>query len=170
MSLQDVSNTLWRERQLLEMLLFKLEEEQLLLAAGRTRWLPVATREAERVIDEIHETEILRASLVDGVAAQFGLGAEPSLRQLVEVLPSPWSELFDDHRRAFLALTDEVVAVAQANRELLVRASSAAREVLASLGVGNPERVEKADRAEGYGPARRPRVAILERHLLDRAL
>src|SRR4051812_39244560 len=44
MALTEVSNVLWRERELLEMLLFKLEEEQLLLTAGRTRWLPHATR------------------------------------------------------------------------------------------------------------------------------
>ncbi|CAN5337491.1 hypothetical protein BH23ACT9_BH23ACT9_24210 [soil metagenome] len=41
----DVSNILWRERQLLELLHFKLEVEQSLLAAGRTRWLSHATRE-----------------------------------------------------------------------------------------------------------------------------
>ena len=39
MALSDVSNILWRERQLLELLVFKLEEEQLVLAAGRNRWL-----------------------------------------------------------------------------------------------------------------------------------
>ena len=41
MALSDVSNILWRERQLLELLVFKLEEEQLVLAAGRSRWLVV---------------------------------------------------------------------------------------------------------------------------------
>ncbi|HEX4777551.1 MAG TPA: flagellar protein FlgN, partial [Acidimicrobiia bacterium] len=53
MSLSDVSNILWRERQLLELLLFKLEEEQMILAGGRTRWLPHATREVETVLGEL---------------------------------------------------------------------------------------------------------------------
>ena len=48
MGLQEVSTTLWQERNLLELLLFKLEEEQLLLAAGRTRWLARATRDDGR--------------------------------------------------------------------------------------------------------------------------
>ena len=39
MSLSEVSAALLHEQSLLEMLLFKLEEEHLLLAAGRTRWL-----------------------------------------------------------------------------------------------------------------------------------
>ena len=50
MSLTEVSSILWRERELLELLLFKLEEEQLLLAAGRSRWLGHATREVEMVL------------------------------------------------------------------------------------------------------------------------
>ena len=45
MSANDLSNLLWRERELLELLVFKLEEEQLLLTAGKSRWLPQATRE-----------------------------------------------------------------------------------------------------------------------------
>ena len=50
MALSDVSNILWRERQLLELLVFKLEEEQLVLAAGRARWLAHASREVESVL------------------------------------------------------------------------------------------------------------------------
>ena len=36
MSLNDVSKLLWRERELLELLLFKLDEENMIVAAGRT--------------------------------------------------------------------------------------------------------------------------------------
>ena len=53
MSLSEVSNILWRERQLLDLLVFKLEEEQLVLASGRTRWLSHATREVETILAEI---------------------------------------------------------------------------------------------------------------------
>ena len=42
MSMEDLSSVLWRERELLETLLFKLEIEQLVLASGRTRWLAPA--------------------------------------------------------------------------------------------------------------------------------
>jgi len=41
-SLSDLSSILWREREMLELLLFKLEEEQLILASGRSRWLTLA--------------------------------------------------------------------------------------------------------------------------------
>ena len=39
MSLTELVNTLWRQREALELLLFKLEEERLVLASGRQRWL-----------------------------------------------------------------------------------------------------------------------------------
>lgn len=133
MSFQDISNTLWRQRNLLEMLMFKLEEEQLILAAGRTRWIGPATREVEQVLDEIKTTEVMRAMQVDAVAPSLGLPANPSLRQLVDAAPEPWSALFDEHRRAFLGLTEEVVAVSKANKDLLARGAAAARDMLAAV-------------------------------------
>ena len=69
MALSDVSNILWRERQLLELLVFKLEEEQLVLAAGRTRWLAHATREVENVLGEIRRVELERAIAVADAGA-----------------------------------------------------------------------------------------------------
>src|SRR3954471_15425104 len=90
-ALSEVSNILWRERQLLELLLFKLEEEQLVLAAGRTRWLNQATREVEMVLDEIKRMELERSMAGDGVAAELGLGPGTSLRKLAETAPAPWN-------------------------------------------------------------------------------
>ena len=58
MGLADLSSILWREREMLELLLFKLEEEQLVLAGNRTRWLAHATREVEMVLDQIRRTEV----------------------------------------------------------------------------------------------------------------
>src|SRR5215212_6463380 len=68
MAVADVSTVLWRERELLELLLFKLEEEQLVLTSGRSRWLGHATREVEMVVAQIREAELARAVLVDALA------------------------------------------------------------------------------------------------------
>ncbi len=62
--MEDLSLILWRERELLDTLLYKLEIEQLVLAGGRSRWLPSAAREVETVLDAIRETELLRAVAV----------------------------------------------------------------------------------------------------------
>ena len=133
MGLQEVSTTLWQERNLLELLLFKLEEEQLLLAAGRTRWLARATREVEVVLERIREAEIMRSMEVDHVAPSLLLPPGPSLQQLAEHAPSPWNTMFADHRQAFLELTDEITQLASANRELVARGQRATQDFLATF-------------------------------------
>ncbi len=130
----EVSNILWRERQLLELLVFKLEEEQLVLAAGRTRWLAFATREVETVLEEIKRLELDRAVHVQGLARALSLGTTPSLRELMEQAPTPWDRIFAEHRRALLELAQEIDSVAKSNRDMLTRGQLATREALASLG------------------------------------
>ena len=144
MTLTEVSNILWRERQLLELLLFKLEEEQLLLASGRSRWLAHATREVETVLAEIKRVELSRAVQVEGLAVELGLSPNASLRELAEVAPPPWNSVLEDHREAFLQATQEITSLAQDNRELLSRGYSAARQVLSSMD---------DSRVETYSPA-----------------
>src|SRR5439155_7239823 len=97
----EVSNILWRERHLLELLLFKLEEEQLVLAAGRARLLAHATREVELVLEEIHRAELERAVHVDALAAELGLPPGASLRQLADAVHEPWKSVFAFHRQGF---------------------------------------------------------------------
>lgn len=131
---ENLSLILWRERELLETLLFKLEQEQLVLASGRTRWLPRAAREVEAVLDTLRETELLRAVAADDAARSLGMTANPSLRALAEASAEPWRTILLDHREAFVGFTREVLELATANRELLTAGYQAAREALLSLG------------------------------------
>src|SRR5918911_5555036 len=108
MALSDVSNILWRERQLLELLVFKLEEEQLVLASGRNRWLAHATREVENVLGEIKRVELERAMHVAEAGRELGLTGSPTLRELASLTPAPWDTIFNEHRRALLALAQEI--------------------------------------------------------------
>ncbi|HKG50532.1 MAG TPA: flagellar protein FlgN [Actinomycetales bacterium] len=133
MGLPDVSTVLWRERELLELLLFKLEEEQLVLTSGRTRWLAHATREVEMVIAQIRQAEVERAVLVDALAAELGLPPSPSLTALAEAASAPWDDLLRAHRAAFLTLAEEIAALSTTNRELLTSAQRASREVLGGM-------------------------------------
>ena len=133
MSMEDLSSVLWRERELLETLLFKLEVEQLVLASGRTRWLAPAAREIEEVLDAIRETELLRGLTADSVAADLGLGPNPSLREIAEASPEPWRTIWTDHRETFTAVSAEITAMAENNRELLTSGYQAAKATLLSL-------------------------------------
>lgn len=162
MGFPEVSAVLWRERELLELLLFKLEIEQLLLAAAHTRWLPHATREVEVILDEIRETELSRAVAVEGLALDLGLASSPSLRALADNASEPWQDIFHDHRTAFLTLTQEITDAAKTNREVMLIGQRASRQALLGLtdSVATYDPRGRASQAGDSVPAR----------LVDRAL
>lgn len=131
--MDDLSLILWRERELLETLLYKLEVEKLVLASGSSHWLAVAAREVESVLVSIRETELLRATVADQAAASLGMAANPSLRTLAEAVEEPWRTILLDHREAFLGYTRQVTELAAVNRELLTAGQQAARELFLGL-------------------------------------
>lgn len=159
MAMEELSSVLWRERELLEMLLFKLEEEQLLLAAGRTRWLPHAAREVETILEHLRETEVLRAVVADTAADALGLTSNPSLRALAEAAKEPWHTILLDHRDAFASVAAQVGGMADANRELLTAGYQAAQATLLSM----------SENPGTYG-ADGSTVTDRRNHLLDRSI
>lgn len=160
MTLNSLSEALWRERRLLELLLFKLEEEQLVLTNGRTRWLPQATREVESVLDEIRTAELARAVAVDDVAPALGVPASAGLTALAEAAPPPWDELLRAHRDAFASLTAEISRLADDNRELLAMSHRATQETIASL----------QDTARTYDGSGQSRTELTAAQLIDRSI
>lgn len=151
MSLAELSNVLWRQRQLLDVLLFRMTVEQTLLVGRQVRWLARATDEVEAVLDEMRQTELVRSVVLEEVASELGLGIDPSLRELAEAAPAPWGDIFEEHRRAFLALTDEVQTIAESNRELLGREQKATRELIEELAGAQYGR--RTTDEPGYGRA-----------------
>ena len=133
MGLNELSAVLWRERQLLELLLFKLEEEQLILTSGRTQWLGHATREVESVLDQIRTAELGRSVEADEAARQVGAPQGSSLRVLADRAPAPWDALLTEHHAAFVSLTDQINGLAEGNRDLLATSHRATRETLMGL-------------------------------------
>ena len=127
---------LWRERELLEALLFRLELEELVMATGRTRWLSNAARDVDHAAAALREFEVLRAVAADEAAASVGLEPNPSLTELVAVCEEPWRSILGDHRDAFLALTDEISRVAQTNRALIVAGLRATQDTLLGIDHG----------------------------------
>ncbi|GGJ82613.1 hypothetical protein GCM10010123_10330 [Pilimelia anulata] len=160
MSLTDLSSVLFRTRELMELLLFKLEEEQLLLTAGRSRWLAHATREVEMVLEQIRQTEVLRAAHSQAVAAELGVSMDSSLTQLADAAPQPWHDLLHQHRKAFLTLTAEISGMAETNRDLLTAGQRAARETMLMV----------AGSVETYGRDGQTVVADRRARLVDEAI
>jgi hypothetical protein len=117
--LSEVSTILWRERNLLELLLFKLEEERLVLAAGLDRWLPQATREVELVRAELQRIEGARSGAVDALAAELGLQPGRTLGEVAAAAPPPWDRLLDQHRAAVLEANRLIGPLERSHRRLL---------------------------------------------------
>lgn len=136
MTLENLSSVLWRERELLGTLSYKLEVEQLVLAGGRTHWLAAAAREVEVVLEEIREVDLLRAIEVEAVAEELDLDPNPSLREIAAACDEPWRSIWLDHREAFTSVATEITALSESNRELLTAGYHAAQATLLSLGEG----------------------------------
>lgn len=159
--MEELSLILWRERELLETLLFKLETEQLVLASGRTRWIARASDEVEEAVQRIRETEVLRADAAARAAGSVGLGVDSSLSALIDAAAEPWQTILADHRTAFLNLTADVASLAERNRELITAGYRAAREAMLGLEV---------EGSAGYTPAGQAVSAAPRTSLVDRSL
>ena len=132
----EVSDIFWRERELLDVLLFKLDQERLLLADGNVRWLARAAREIDLVLEQVRLTEVTRAMEADVLAVDLGLEPGANLAELAAASPSPWAELFVAHRAAFATLTGEIRSCATSNRNALDVAWQAAADALLALSPG----------------------------------
>ena len=130
MNPMETSTILWRQRELLSLLLYKVDTESLVLAAGRTRWLGSATHEVELVLDQVRTNELLRATAVDQLAIDLGLQPGASLAEVIAVLDEPWKEVFTEHRKALVGLSAEIEAAVRENRDLLTSGQRAVQEAL----------------------------------------
>jgi flagellar biosynthesis/type III secretory pathway chaperone len=133
-AIHELSALLWRERELLDLLTFKLEEEQLLLTAGKSRWLPHGTREVEQVLDRVSKAGLARAVEIAAVAEQWGVSADSSLAELAAAAPDPaWAEVLSAHLSALRQQTAAIKELRDANEQFLRAAVRSTQETLADL-------------------------------------
>jgi flagellar biosynthesis/type III secretory pathway chaperone len=135
MSMPDLAAILWRQRELLEKLVYRLECEQLLLAAGRSRFLATATGEVEALLEELQVVEMQRASAADTVARELDLEPGATLEELAGTAQPPWTEVLLEHRQALLTVTGELSALAETNKHLMAAGLKAVEQTLAGLGL-----------------------------------
>lgn len=136
MGANELSALLWRERELLELLVFKLEEEQLLLQGGKSRWLQHATREVEQVLTLVREAGLGRSVEVAALATEWGSDEDATLRELAASAPSgPWAEILAAHLTALADLTTQIKQLRDVNEQFIRAASRSTQETLAGLNL-----------------------------------
>ncbi|MFT4744975.1 MAG: hypothetical protein ACI9AD_000823 [Nitriliruptoraceae bacterium] len=136
--LQRLAETLWEERHVVEQLLYRLTCAKLLLATDQQRFVPDALEEVERTVDRLRQVEQLREGVVAEVAMSLAVGRDSlSLAELATNAPSPWNDVFADHRKAFLSLAEAIEDTTAANRELASQALGHVRRAIDALS-GTP--------------------------------
>lgn len=136
MGLPEVSTILWRERQLLDQLVFKLDAQQMLVDGARDSWMVHASNELEALLEELRHVELVRAMEVDAVAVALGLRPNPSFSQLVAAAPAPFDETLSWHRLALVELAADVRERSRQNADALGRGHAAVSAMVASAGAG----------------------------------
>jgi len=134
MAIHELSALLWRERELLDVLTFKLEEEQLLLTSGKSRWLPHGTKEVEQVLGHLSQASLARTIEAAVVAEMWGLPTDATLGELAEAAPEgAWAEVLSAHLAALTRQTALIKELRDANEQYLRTAVRSTQESLADL-------------------------------------
>ncbi|AMB58767.1 flagellar export chaperone FlgN [Microterricola viridarii] len=134
MGVNELSAVLWRERELLELLLFKLEEEQLLLTAGKSRWVGHASREIEQVMVRLRDIALSRSVEVTSVGTEWACAEDATLREIIAAAPAgPWQDIFAAHLTALTELTVQIRDIRDVNEQFLRTAVRSVQETLAGV-------------------------------------
>jgi hypothetical protein len=134
MGANELSALLWRERELLDLLTFKLTEEQLLLTGGHARWLGHATAEVESTVKRLREAGLARTVHASIVALEWGIASDASLGEIAAAAPAgPWGELLRSHMTAMATQAAQIKSLRDLNTNFLRAASRSTQETLASL-------------------------------------
>lgn len=137
--LTNLSGTLWRMREVLDHLLFKIFETQLILDSGDQRWLGLASRELDSALQEVRHLEVMRAVESVTVADRLGRSPNMTLQELANIAPAPWPTIFLEHREALRALTAQIDQAAAGTRP-----PSAPETEVRSL-YGRPDALDEAE-------------------------
>ena len=133
MELQAFSNILWHQRDLLEVLRYRLEVQDLVLHCGLTSRLPIATREVEEAVENLRVAELGRSMDAGDAARSLGLSDDATLLQIAAAAPAPWDELLREHHAALLELAGEISQISHRNRDTLAASYQATQETLSML-------------------------------------
>ncbi len=165
MSLPDLAAVLWRQRELIERLCYRLECEQLLLAAGRMNRIAFAVSEVETVVEDLQGLELQRGEAADRAAAELGLPAGSGLSDLAAASQPPWTGVLLEHRAALIALTAELHGLADANKTMISSGMALVEAAMNSLGSLTPHHAVGYD-ATGHADSVAGRLpAVIDRVL-----
>lgn len=147
--MEHVVTILEREGEALEVLLFKLVETKLILAADEARFLPRATREVERARARAREIDLMRATTM----ARFD--SPMTLREIAADASGAWPSILRDHHAVLSGLVEEIGVTAHLNSTVAEQRMSQLRSERA-----HAETVALASRETGASGSDKTAVTI----------
>jgi hypothetical protein len=149
-TLEALADTLWQERRMVELLLYRMTTAKLLLAADDHRFVAAAIDEVEVVLDALRAAEDGRLAALVDVARLAGVPVdELTLSEVVRRSPAPLRDVFTDHLQAFQSMTAEIEQVADTNRRLTSSALGRVRQSLDALaGPGDDTTYDRDGRSQ----------------------
>ncbi len=118
-----------REVRLLERLVFKLTETELLTSAGEARFMGLILDEVDDVSTDLGGIEVARAMLVADLANSLGVDEEVSLQELIAYAPADTAPLLHELRDRMITAAHDLEHVAaggsETSRRQLERVSGA---------------------------------------------
>jgi hypothetical protein len=132
--LAELTRLLWRQRELIGELQYRLEVQQLLMTNGRQDRLHLAVADVESALERIRDLEDRRLGVVAECAVQLGLPVAASLRELIGAAPDPWAFALADHQAELLRIVSDTEELAAANRALAARGVEESRQAFATFG------------------------------------
>ncbi|WP_375496732.1 flagellar export chaperone FlgN [uncultured Jatrophihabitans sp.] len=119
-AVEALTAALWRERELLDSLLYALSAQQRLLETGSTRWLARATAQVSEHIEALREIEVVRSMITDQLVEELRLPASSSLLDLAAAAGEPTVSIHRDLHAATSALVEEIDRTMRVNDDLLL--------------------------------------------------
>jgi len=155
MGLNALLVCLYEESEALDHLAFKLEQEQLVLMAGKPRLLDRHNQEFQEAVNALDLVGRRRQELVGDAASQLGLGPSTTLSELADAsTDDDERRVLRERRDTMRGLVDRISTLCALNREILARNLAATTDALALLG----ERPSYTAMATTSVGAPRPRI------------
>lgn len=130
-AVETLATLLWRQHELLDLLLFKAGEKQYIVVSDNMRFLPRIASEIEQVLADLSTIEAERAVLVAQIAEDHALPTPtPSLREIATALGEPWETVLMDHHERLLKIVTDIRALSEVNRGLIENGMAAISDAL----------------------------------------
>jgi hypothetical protein len=137
-ALQSLATGVAEQIDATQRLCFKLEQQQMTLASGRSTWLGETTSELEDAIEKFQASQLSFYVVLSRAASELNLAPESTLREIAAAVEEPWSYIFAEGRESLRLSLERVESLKREIRTMLARAYLSVSSALTLLGVDTP--------------------------------